>query len=258
MGNSWSTLGRFPVDARQTNERGRYGSASGRPPLHGLDSAVSGCHHFAEMHRARQEDFREDRDADELADAPRAVILIGDAARDHDHVDALLAANAMVILLPSLETMHSVLALRGRRGGDPTPTHRTAAAGNLRLDLTEHRVLLGERQLPVSERELAMLATLSEQPGKARTFAELAAKGGEWFGDVDSVHSAIKRLRRKLARASVEARIESVRGYGFRLVTRSTDPPLGISGGSTSLTDRATASRGVPDANEVSMARRRR
>src|SRR5581483_6438435 len=118
----------------------------------------------------------------------------------------LLAANAMVILLPSLETMHSVLALRGRRGGDPTPTHRTAAAGNLRLDLTEH--------------ELAMLATLSEQPGKARTFAELAAKGGEWFGDVDSVHSAIKRLRRKLARAGVEARIESVRGYGFRLVTR--------------------------------------
>jgi len=162
----------------------------------------------------------------------QAVVLVGDVARDHQRIEELLSANVIIILVPSLEAAHSFLSLR--EGGTQAPSPSIPTVGNLRIDLTEHRVLWGQRELPVSEHELAILAILSEEPGRARTFAELAeAEGGKWLGDTERVHAAIKRIRRKLARTGVEARIESVRGYGFRLVTGLAEPPPTISGGST-------------------------
>jgi hypothetical protein len=165
-----------------------------------------------------------DRDANpsELPQPQSAVVLVGEAARDYRRVDALLSANVMVILLPSLETAQSLFA--SEAPGPAVPPNVTV--DELSVDLTSHRVLWGERELPVSERELAMLALLSEEPGRARTFAELAEpEGGRWLGDTDRVRSAIRRLRRKLSIAGADARIESVRGYGFRLITGADDPP---------------------------------
>jgi two-component system response regulator MtrA len=168
---------------------------------------------------------REDQDVGDLTEAPRAVVFVGEAARDHERIDALLSANLTVILLPSLETMHSLLTPGDQRGRAPPSSQPIAMVGNLRIELMEHRVLWGQRELPVSERELAILATLCDDPGRARTFAELAEPGGRgWLGDTERVHSAVKRLRKKLARAGVEATIESVRGYGFRLGRGSMDP----------------------------------
>jgi hypothetical protein len=103
-------------------------------------------------------------------------------------------------------------------------------------------VLLGQRELPVTERELAILARLCEEPGRARSFAELAEpEGRDWLGDTERVHAAIRRLRRKLAEARVQATIESVRGYGFRIVGRSVDPPPVIRGGSGPLPEEVMA-----------------
>jgi hypothetical protein len=159
---------------------------------------------------------------------------VGEVARDHQRIDALLSANVIVILLPSLQTADSLLAGedRTRAAVPPTPS-----AGGLRIDVTKHRVLWGPRELPVSDRELAMLATLSAEPGRARTFAELdQPEGGRWLGDTERVHSAVKRLRKKLTDAGSDARVESVRGYGFRLITGESDPPeSGGSGGSSRL-----------------------
>lgn len=151
-----------------------------------------------------------------------AVVLVGDAARDHQRVDDLLAADTIVILVPSLQTVTSLLP----RGGQIAPAIAPADAsvGELHIDLTQHRVLWGEHELPVTERELAILALLSQEPGRARTFAELTEpEGGKWLGDTERVRSAVRRLRRKLARAGADARIESVRGYGFRLVNSSVE-----------------------------------
>lgn len=161
----------------------------------------------------------------ELPKPASAVVLVGEAARDYKRVDALLSANVMVILLPSLQTAQSLFAPEATRPSvPPNPT-----AGDLSVDLTAHRVLWEERELAVSERELAILALLSEEPGRARAFAELAEpQGGRWLGDTDRVRSAIRRLRKKLSIAGAEARIESVRGYGFRLVTGVDDPPPSV------------------------------
>lgn len=169
---------------------------------------------------------------EEAATLQQAIVLVGDAARDHNRVEQFLSDNVIVILVPSLETARILLSPGGVRAAEPS----VAPVGGLRIDLAEHRVLWGDRDLPVSEHELAILAILSEKLGRARSFAELAeAEGGRWVGDTDRVHSAIKRLRRKLARAQTGVRIESVRGYGFRLITRPVDRPPPISGASMSL-----------------------
>lgn len=126
----------------------------------------------------------------------------------------------MVILLPSLETLDYLVTPGHAPGNAASLSDSSTTVGNLLIDLTEHRVLMGQLELPISERELAILAALCEEPGRARTFAELATAtpgDGAWLGDTELVHSAIKRLRRKLAKAGAEAIIESVRGYGFRL-----------------------------------------
>lgn len=143
-----------------------------------------------------------------------AIILVGQAARDHERVDAALTANVVVILIPSLQTASDAMSVERSRATTP----RTSAAGNLLIDLTARRVFLGGRELPLTGRELAILAVLTEEPGRARTFAELAgAESGTWSQDKERVRSAVKRLRKKLAGASADARIEPVRGYGFRL-----------------------------------------
>jgi DNA-binding response OmpR family regulator len=177
------------------------------------------------MHPAQGTGSRQHRTADDLTDAQRAFVLVGEAAKDRDRIDALLSANVMVILLPSLETTNSLLGLGPKGGRAPPPSHAAARVGNLQVDLTEHRVLFGQREIPITERELAMLAILCQEPRRARSFAELAEPGGrDWLGDTERVHAAVRRLRKKLAEAGVRARIESVRGYGFRIVG---SPPLG-------------------------------
>jgi hypothetical protein len=177
------------------------------------------------MEREHGPDSDEGHSPSELPQPQPAVVLVGEAARDYQRVDALLSADVMVILLPSLQTAPSLFAPETTR--PPVPS--TATVGDLRVDLTGHRVLWGDRELPVSERELAILALLSEDPGRARTFAELAEpEGGKWLGDTDRVRSAIKRLRKKLSIAGADATIESVRGYGFRLVSGDPPPSLGI------------------------------
>lgn len=168
-----------------------------------------------------------------------AVALVGGAARDYTCVDALLSADAIVILIPSLQTGRAFLPVED---DEEAPRGAIAAEAGLCIDLTGHRVLWHERDLFVSERELAMLATLSENPGRACAFAELAKAGGaRWLGDTEQVHSAIKRLRRKLARAGADISIESVRGYGYRLAELRSDGSrsavVGLVGRTASETD---------------------
>lgn len=134
------------------------------------------------MHRKGTAGFG-DQEGTELVGAQHAVVLVGEEARDHQHIESLLSADVIVILLPSLQTAHFLLPGEGRASVAGPPT---ATAGDLRIDLTKHRVSWGRRELRVSERELAILATLSAETGRARTFAELAEPaGGRWLGDTE-------------------------------------------------------------------------
>lgn len=190
-----------------------------------LDSTASESHadHANKMPEAKSERGGSSQEKPkapigEVPSATRVMVLVGDSARDHVQVDELLSDDVVVILVPSLHSRS--FPVRGTSVLPAEAQFRAAVTFHgLSIDLTEHRVRWEGRELFLSERELAMLALLAAEPQRARAFGELAEAGGgaRYLGDRQRVHSAIRRLRRKLARARVDLAIESVGGFGFRL-----------------------------------------
>ena len=118
---------------------------------------------------------------------------------------------------------HQWLDGREEEDGDIERLHETKStirAGNLEIDLSGRLARCNERALPLTGHELGILALLIEGVGTAWSFQELHAKvwGAPSHGDKSAVTSAVKRLRKKLAQAGSTRRIESIRGFGFRLV----------------------------------------
>jgi two-component system response regulator MtrA len=153
---------------------------------------------------------------------PPFVILVGEAARDHQRIDQLLDTGSVIVLGPTGESVDAWLR-RGllARNKHQLP-HVLIRVNQLQIDLTERRARWADKPLALTEHELDMLAMLAEDPERACTFGELLAKvwGENFYGDPYMVHSAVKRLRKKLARAGADLTIQSVRGVGFRLSGR--------------------------------------
>lgn len=103
-------------------------------------------------------------------------------------------------------------------------TARAAPAGHqlgLTLDEAHHLATWRGRPLPLTYRERAILGCLVADPGRVWTYRELFehAWGGCYLGDPSLVHSALKRIRRKIREAGVALTIDAVRGVGFRVQT---------------------------------------
>jgi hypothetical protein len=181
-GSTWAVSGLLVGTIPASPSSTRDGRASvvvrmDGPPSPRLDFDIL-SHTLDGMYRKQKTDRGPDCSFREVPAPQQVVVLVGDVARDQQRIDELLAANVIVIMIPSLETATSVLSRGETRTQVGSPS--TASVGILRVDLTEHRVLFGGLELPVSQHELAILALLSEEPGRARTFAELAeAEGGK-------------------------------------------------------------------------------
>jgi DNA-binding response OmpR family regulator len=104
--------------------------------------------------------------------------------------------------------------LRRAALGDPPPLE----VGALRLDLRARRVDSDGGEVRLTAREFALLAYLIRRAGRVVSKAEILA--GVWDdafeGDPNVVEVYVARLRRKLGTGS--ARIETVRGMGYRLL----------------------------------------
>ncbi|MFI6518010.1 winged helix-turn-helix domain-containing protein [Spirillospora sp. NPDC050679] len=139
-------------------------------------------------------------------------------------INSLLDDDLLVILTSSPRQAVDVL------GWDRWSTARPAAApvvfGDLEIHRGQQRVRWRGRRADLSEREIRLLCHLADRAGGPCSFAELALHvwDAEHGVDASLVHSAVQRLRRKLAAAGVEVRIESVRGYGLRLLAEVSDP----------------------------------
>jgi DNA-binding response OmpR family regulator len=97
---------------------------------------------------------------------------------------------------------------------------------HLEVDLTEQRARWLDKAMDVTPHELRLLAALGEEPGRVLTFEQLNQRvwGTTFFGCRETIHSAVKRLRKKLAGAGTDVVVESVRSVGFRLVTLAHQP----------------------------------
>ena len=104
-----------------------------------------------------------------------------------------------------------------RRSRENTEDAPTFEAGDLRLDVPGHRLLVAGSEVPLTATEFRLMKVLMGRPGRVQTRARLLSDVWGYAEDVDSrtVDTHIRRLRRKLGDES--QRIETVIGVGYRL-----------------------------------------
>ncbi|MBV1853976.1 winged helix-turn-helix domain-containing protein [Catellatospora tritici] len=107
----------------------------------------------------------------------------------------------------------------------PTPAVTAVHAervqlGSLVIEAGGHRVSWQGAPLSLTRLERRLLGCLAGPPSTVWTYQRLfqAVWGGAYLGDTSILHSAVKRLRVKLAVAEGELAVETVRGVGYRLV----------------------------------------
>lgn len=150
------------------------------------------------------------------------VVCVGLDPEQAVAVLRLLGRDTSVVLAP--DAAHAVRLLGRGDAAPPAPVPPTGRqvlrVGDVDIDPDARQVTCRDRPVPVSAREFDLLVVLAGQPGRVHGFGELTERvwSRDYLGDDDSVASAVKRLRRRLAAATDEVRVESVRGIGYRLV----------------------------------------
>ena len=88
--------------------------------------------------------------------------------------------------------------------------------GNITIDETGHRVLVNDEQIELSRKEYDLLIYLSLNRDVAVTREQIlnVVWGYDYFGEMRTVDTHIKKLRAKLG--SECNMIQTVRGYGYR------------------------------------------
>ena len=146
---------------------------------------------------------------------PVLILTARDAIADR--VEGLDAGADDYLVKPcDLDELNArIRALRRRSKGHAEPVLRV---GDLALDPAGRRVTLGDQPLCLSPREYALLEALLGTPDQAVPRARLQAAAYGWGDEVESnaleVH--IHNLRGKIGKD----RIQTVRGVGYRLVSR--------------------------------------
>jgi DNA-binding response OmpR family regulator len=109
--------------------------------------------------------------------------------------------------------VHALLRRAARR--DPSPV----AVGDLRIEVAERRVFLGDVEVGLTAREFDVLHLLVRRAGEV--LSKLEILDGVWDygfeGDPNIVEVYIGRLRKKVDQPFGRRAIQTVRGAGYRL-----------------------------------------
>lgn len=102
---------------------------------------------------------------------------------------------------------------RGSRQGE------VYAFGNIKVDVNKREVSVDGRPLDVTPTEFALMVYLLERTEQAVSREELLKHVWKFDFEADTraTDDVIKRLRKKLAAAEANVKIQSVWGFGFRL-----------------------------------------
>ncbi|GHJ11675.1 hypothetical protein TPA0907_60420 [Micromonospora humidisoli] len=101
----------------------------------------------------------------------------------------------------------------------PPPEQVPVRCGDLVVDPARHLVTWRGEPLALTRLERALLARLAGDPGSVWSYERIFGSvwGGTWLGDAAILHSAVKRLRRKLREVAGGPQVQTVRGVGYRL-----------------------------------------
>lgn len=204
----------------------------------GSDGAVvvESVRHLAEPDVTRSSLAEFDLAPGRHARASVAVIVVGRGGAAPD-VEAMMsqfdtvvlsrdpraAATALAALTPgtSMPKLPAGRPAARAAGPEPEPVEdgERIDLGDLRVDPGLHCATWKGRELPLTGQERVLLHCLLRTPRRVWTYQRLHEHvwGGAYLGDPAPVHSAVKRLRRKLTFSGVTQSVVTVRGVGFRL-----------------------------------------
>jgi len=118
------------------------------------------------------------------------------------------------------ELISRVRAVLRRASAEPDATNGALhlRVGDLVLDLRSHRVLAGERPVPVGPTEFRLLKLFMTAPGRAWSRRQLLTEiwGSGHSVEERTVDVHIRRLRKALEPTRHERYVQTVRGHGYR------------------------------------------
>jgi DNA-binding response OmpR family regulator len=147
---------------------------------------------------------------------PTPIIILSGEGEEHAKVEALDAGADDYVTKPfgKDELLARIRAVTRRR-----PAAAAETSGSVRIDQRRHEAWAGDRLLPLTPIEFALLETLVAARGDLVTHEELLQAG--WSGEPDPdplwIKPHLARLRSKL-RAADGAVPTPVRALGYRLI----------------------------------------
>lgn len=112
------------------------------------------------------------------------------------------------------------LLRRSKTGDTDSKQTKVYTHQDLMVNLSEHRVTVGDRVVELSPKEFKILAMLMSTPGRVFSREELLEQvwGLDFYGDTKTVDVHIRWLREKIEEdPSVPRYVQTVRGFGYRL-----------------------------------------
>ncbi len=203
-----TALGREGFDVSSAGD-GKSGLASFRelrPDVVLLDLMLPGLAGLDVLSRIRAE-----------SEIPVIVVSAKDA--ESDVVAALeLGADDYLTKPYSLRELVARIRAATRRGVSLDTEDEILTVGDAVLDSGRYRLLLGGEPVDLPRKEFEVLHRLMARVGRVVTRSELLDDvWGPTYGDSKTLDQHIRRLRRKLERASGAPVITTVRGVGYRL-----------------------------------------
>lgn len=118
-----------------------------------------------------------------------------------------------------LRELHARVRARLRRGqfASSERAKDSLSLGDLQIDLIEHRVTRGDRELALSQREFELLAYLMRHNNEVQTRQEIleGVWGKPFVGDPKSLDVYMGYLRKKVEAKDEPQLLHTVRGVGF-------------------------------------------
>lgn len=130
-----------------------------------------------------------------------------------------LDGDGIVVMCPDVNALRALLAAAAPE--PPSAGVSVRPDPELVIDVDDHQVRWRGVALPLTRLEVELIAQLASKPVRVWPYDRLFAAvwGAAYLGDNSILHSAVKRLRRKLREVGNDLSIDTVRGIGYRLVT---------------------------------------
>ncbi|MFF4290882.1 winged helix-turn-helix domain-containing protein [Streptomyces sp. NPDC001633] len=152
------------------------------------------------------------------------AVVVADTVDDVEHLNELLHSNLPVLLVRDLDQARRLMDGEPQAGAARRPA--PLRAGHLEIRPDEQRALWHGVPLELTAQETGLLVRLAREGTGVVSFPQLVRDvwGASCGVDTTVIHSAVRRLRRKLEQAGVDVCIASVRGYGLRLAPPARKP----------------------------------